>query len=240
MIQDLKIPSLAPSENPENNINSASIGDALLVDSIPLITAIFEDSPDCVAIYTNDTSIFYANKSFNDADNYSFQQTRNSSHAPSEGFQIYNSALNNVLTTGQSTTFLLDRKPSNVRHHIHDIISMTAIKNQNQAILGVIAIGRNLDDYRHNQYQMLAQKERYQRALIDNFPFMVWLKDVDSRFLAINNAYAQLIGVTDSEEVLGKSDYDYFPKADADGFVAFDHEVLQTGESKVVVESITN
>lgn len=122
--------------------------------------------------------------------------------------------------------------------HIHDLISMTAIKNQHQTILGVIAIGRNLDDYRQTQHQLLAQKERYQRALIDNFPFMVWLKDVDSRFLAINNAYAQLIGVTYPEEVIGKTDYDYFPKADADSYVIFDHEVMQSGESKVLVESV--
>jgi PAS domain-containing protein len=38
--------------------------------------------------------------------------------------------------------------------------------------------------------QTLNQKENYLRELIDNFPFMVWLKDTQSRFLAVNRALA--------------------------------------------------
>ncbi len=218
--------------------NSLTFSAGLLTDFIPLLTAIFQDSPDCVAIYNHDAHIIYANASLENTWGYPLQQAQNSQQAISDGFEPYRSALDNVLTTGQPATFLLDCKPSNMRRHIHDLISMTAIRSQNQVVLGVIAIGRSLDDYRHMQYQMLAQKERYQRALIDNFPFMVWLKDVDSRFLAINNAYAQLIGVTYPEEALGKTDHDYFPKDAADGYVAFDREVLLSGESKSVVESI--
>ena len=240
MTQGSKKPQLASKVNLNDKVKSVTFSHALLADFIPLLTAIFQDSPDCVAIYTIDGSIVYANKSQEDAWGYSLKQAQHFPRTLSDGFKPYLNALEQVLTTGQPTTFLLDCKPSNMQRHLHDLISMTAIRNQNQAILGVIAIGRNLDDYRHSQYQLLAQKERYQRALIDNFPFMVWLKDVDSRFLAINNAYAQLIGVTYPEEALGKSDHDYFPKQDADGYVASDHEVLQSGESKVVVESIVH
>ncbi|WP_047541094.1 EAL domain-containing protein [Methylotenera versatilis] len=232
MAQGSKKPQLS------TKANSVTVSAGVLADFIPLLTAIFQDSPDCVAIYANDASIIYANESFENTWGYPLQQVQNSQKTASEHFQPYHNALDNVLTTGQSTTLLLDCKPSNMRRHIHDLISMTAIRSQEQVVLGVIAIGRNLGDYRHTQYQMLAQKERYQRALIDNFPFMVWLKDVDSRYLAINNAFAQLAGVTHPEEVLGKTDYDCFFKVSADSCVASDREVLLSGESKVLVESI--
>lgn len=232
MAQGSKKPQLS------TQTNSVTFSAGLLADFVPLLTAIFQDSPDCVAIYANDASIIYANESFENTWGYLLQQAQNSQQTTSEGLKPYRNALDNVLTTGQPATFLLDGKLSKMRRNIHDLISMTAIKNPDQVVLGVIAIGRSLDDYQHIQYQLLAQKERYQRALIDNFPFMVWLKDVDSRFLAINHAYAQLIGVTYPEEAIGKTDHDYFPKAAADGYVAFDREVLLSGEPKAMVESI--
>ena len=233
MAQGSKKPQLA------SQVNSVTFSNALLTDFIPMLAAIFKDSSDCVAIYADNQRIVYTNKSMEDTWGCSPQNTQNSPHSSAD-FKPYWNALTTVLATGQPTTFLLDCKPSGSQQQIHDLISMTAIKNHDQAILGVIAIGRNLDDYRHTQYQLLAQKERYQRALIDNFPFMVWLKDIDSRFLAINNTYAQLIGVAYPEEALGKTDHDYFPQADADGYLAFDREVLQSGKPKVVVESITH
>lgn len=33
----------------------------------------------------------------------------------------------------------------------------------------------------------------YQRALLDNFPFAVWLKDTDSRFLSVNKGFADIL-----------------------------------------------
>lgn len=225
-----------PQPLPEADILTSSAG--LLSDFVPLLTAIFHDSPDCVAIYTNDADIVYANASLQNTWGYSLHDAQSFQQQIPASFKPYRDALNHVLTTGEATTFLLDCQPSNMRRHIHDMISMTAIKNQRQQILGAIAIGRNLDDYRQTQHQTLVQKERYQRALIDNFPFMVWLKDIDNRFLAINHTFAQLIGATYPEEAIGKSDYDYFPKEVADGYVAFDREVLLSGEPKIMVESI--
>lgn len=232
MTQGSKKPQSAPEAN------SLTFSAGLLTDFVPLLTAIFHDSPDCVAIYANDASIVYANASLENTWGYPLHYAQSLQNRIHASFKPYHDALDHVLATGEATTFLLDCQPSTMRRHIHDMISMTAIRNKHQHILGVISIGRNLDDYRQTQHQTLAQKERYQRALIDNFPFMVWLKDIDNRFLAINNTFAQLIGVTYPEEAIGKSDYDYFPKEVADGYVAFDREVLLSGESKVIVESI--
>jgi PAS domain-containing protein len=38
----------------------------------------------------------------------------------------------------------------------------------------------------------LAARDQYQRALLDNFPFMVWLKDTESRFLAVNARFVEV------------------------------------------------
>ncbi|RTL51352.1 MAG: PAS domain S-box protein, partial [Rhodocyclaceae bacterium] len=57
---------------------------------------------------------------------------------------------------------------------------------------------------RKSAEEALHTNARYLRALLDNFPFMVWLKDTESRFLAANKALAQAAGLADPEELKGK------------------------------------
>ncbi len=234
MIEGVENPLLA-SQNASLTFNAD-----FLANFVTTLAAIFQDSPDCVAIYAPDTNVIYANKSLENTWGYSLEHAQARQDLSPEGYKPYRDALQSVLTTGAPVSFLFECPLSSMRRQINDLISMTAIKNSSQSILGVIAIGRNLDDYKHNQYQALAQKERYQRALIDTFPFMVWLKDIDSRFLAINNAFAKLIGVTHSDDAIGKSDYDYFPSSAADSYVGRDKEVILTALPNISVEIIHN
>ena len=210
----------------------------LVADFIPLLTTVFNDSTDSVAVYTVNNTLAYANQTLLNTLGCSIEEAQLSHPKLLNRLETYQQALTNTLHTGQSMTFLLECHPSTIQRPVHDLISMTAIKNQQEMIVGVIAIGRNLSDYRQRQYQELAQKERYQRALIDNFPFMVWLKDLDSRFLSINNAFAQLMGVTYPEEAIGKKDQDYFTPRFSEQCVASDQEVLLLGLPKIFIESI--
>jgi len=51
---------------------------------------------------------------------------------------------------------------------------------------------------------LLRKKDGYQRALLDNFPFRVWFKDTNSRFLAVNQAFAKALDIDDPEQLVGK------------------------------------
>ncbi|MGQ0708667.1 MAG: PAS domain S-box protein [Rhodoferax sp.] len=73
------------------------------------------------------------------------------------------------------------------------------------------------------------QRERYQRALLDNFPFLVWLKDRNGRFLAVNRAMARLHGVGDPQTLNGRSDFDLFGTQRALAYREDDRAVLESG-----------
>lgn len=83
----------------------------------------------------------------------------------------------------------------------------------------------------------LQRKEFYQRALLDNFPFMVWLKDTESRYMAINQVFADQIKV-DINEVIGKTDFDFFPRDSAEKYRLDDQQVMNSGLQKNVEEII--
>ena len=86
----------------------------------------------------------------------------------------------------------------------------------------------------------LKRESAFYDIVIDNIPAMVFVKDaVDLRFVLINRAGEELLGI-DRSEFIGKSDYDFFPKEQADFFVARDREVLRGGSVQVTPEEPIN
>ena len=90
---------------------------------------------------------------------------------------------------------------------------------------------------RHAEYA-LREQEQYQRTLLDNFPFLVWLKDDESRFLAVNRPFAAQFGWPLTESLVGKTDFDITSPDLAEAYRADDRAILDSGRSKVVEEWI--
>jgi PAS domain S-box-containing protein len=84
----------------------------------------------------------------------------------------------------------------------------------------------------------LAQRESYLTAIIENQPGLVWLKDTESRFLAVNRAFAESCGLGDPEAVAGKNDLDVWPEDLAEAYRADDARVIAGGCPIVVEEPI--
>ena len=88
--------------------------------------------------------------------------------------------------------------------------------------------------------EVLKQETAFYDIVINNIPAMVFVKDaVDLRFALINRAGEELLGI-DRSEYIGKSDYDFFPKEQADFFVAKDRDVLRAGGLQVTPEEPIN
>jgi len=84
----------------------------------------------------------------------------------------------------------------------------------------------------------MRQKERYQKALLDNFPYAVWLKDTDSRFLSVNAGFVRTFGANSADELVGKNDFDIAPAEMAKKYRADDNEVMATRHNINVEELI--
>jgi PAS domain-containing protein len=57
----------------------------------------------------------------------------------------------------------------------------------------------------------LAQERNLLRTLIDNLPDYIYFKDTKSRFIIGNMAVAQLMGAITPDELVGKTDFDFYP-----------------------------
>jgi diguanylate cyclase (GGDEF)-like protein/PAS domain S-box-containing protein len=78
------------------------------------------------------------------------------------------------------------------------------------------------------------EREAYLRAIIDNQPFLVWLKDTESRFLAVNQVFAQACKLADPQALVGQSDLDIWPRDLAEKYRAEDRLVMTSRQQKIV------
>ncbi|MFK7988729.1 MAG: PAS domain-containing protein [Sandaracinaceae bacterium] len=76
------------------------------------------------------------------------------------------------------------------------------------------------------------------RAIVDRLPVMVFVKEAtELSFALFNRAGEDLLGLSE-QEMLGKNDFDFFPEAQAQGFVDKDREVLAAGSVVTTEEPI--
>src|SRR5579875_2791003 len=76
----------------------------------------------------------------------------------------------------------------------------------------------------------LARSEARLRAIVDNSPSAIFLKDTEGRYLLANRRVEVLAGAT-RDQLAGRLDADLFPRAAAEQFRSSDRTVLEAGEA---------
>ncbi|HET6158091.1 MAG TPA: PAS domain-containing protein [Dongiaceae bacterium] len=114
-------------------------------------------------------------------------------------------------------------------HRVEDVTEMVRLQAKEEAL------ARHADS-QQAVIERLQRTSSFLDAVIDNLPGMLFIKAFpDFRFVLINRAGEELLGYT-REQYLGKTDYDFFPKAEADHFRIRDCEVLDSGQLQVTPE----
>ncbi len=76
--------------------------------------------------------------------------------------------------------------------------------------------------------EALLEREEFLSSVIENVPNMIFVKDAQElRFIRLNKAGENLLGYK-KDELLGKNDYDFFPKEQAELFIQKDRDVLES------------
>ncbi len=86
---------------------------------------------------------------------------------------------------------------------------------------------------RRRAEESLEEERNLLRTLIDNLPDSIYVKDAQSRFLAANLAAAQIMGAATPNDLLGKTDSDFYPPELAAEYHADEEELLRSGQPLV-------
>jgi PAS domain S-box-containing protein len=126
--------------------------------------------------------------------------------------------------------------PAEIAPDLSQSVDISAIASF--AILAVIvvilgfALITSVIDRRISAQQFELEKERKMlRALIDNIPDFMYVKDAKSRFVVANLHVARVAGVETPEELLGKTDFDFFPLEMSRVFYEDEQNVMSSGQA---------
>jgi PAS domain S-box-containing protein len=83
----------------------------------------------------------------------------------------------------------------------------------------------------------LQESINHTQAILNNIPDIAWLKDTESRYLAVNEPFIVACGLSRSE-LAGKTDFDIWPDNLADIYRKDDAEVMHSGRPKRIEERL--
>ncbi len=96
-------------------------------------------------------------------------------------------------------------------------------------VIGLVGICHDITERKKSE-RALQKSEWLYHSLVDNLPVYVVRKDRDGRVTYANASACQLYGLP-FEQVVGKTDYDFFPRHLAEKYRQDDQRVMETGEA---------
>lgn len=96
-------------------------------------------------------------------------------------------------------------------------------------VVGVQGIFWDVTEQRRTE-QELAHERDLLRALLDHIPDRIFFKDDKSRFIRCSASMFSSLGFNRPEEVIGKSDFDYYPPEQAQGYFEEEQTIIQSGQ----------
>jgi PAS domain S-box-containing protein len=148
--------------------------------------------------------------------------------------------------TAENMRKRLEGEARSVRYELHllrkdgrtilaEALGSVSVYKGKPSIIGSLI---DITERREAEAKMRASEKRL-LAIIENIPDMAWLKDVEGRYSAVNETFADACGIR-AEDMPGKRDIDIWPKKLAEKYLADDRKVAETGKRMVSEEQLVD
>jgi PAS domain S-box-containing protein len=126
-------------------------------------------------------------------------------------------------------------------------VTLTAkspVKNRSGQIVGIIGIISDISEQEKASRQLIEKNavlEKQQilfRALMDNIPDTIYIKDTECNFLDGNSTQVRITKAGTAENLIGKNDFDFYPKDIAEIYFKDDKNILTTGTPVINKEEV--
>jgi PAS domain S-box-containing protein len=109
------------------------------------------------------------------------------------------------------------------------LYNITVCKDESGNVLYVFAVARDISELKQKEHKIRETNELID-SVLENIPNMVFVKEVkELRYVLFNKAGEALLGFT-KQDVIGKNDYDLYPKEQADFFAKSDRAAISKKE----------
>ena len=108
---------------------------------------------------------------------------------------------------------------------------------ENNIFKGFHCIARDISERKQIEEE-LRKRQSEVTTLIDNLPGFAFLKDINGRYIIANRKFCNVMGVS-KEQLLGKTDYDFLSKEQAEIYHSNDLKVINSGRMEYILEEKT-
>lgn len=143
-----------------------------------------------------------------------------------------------IIITGQPVINRIEFNPTEDGKPRWLSATKVPVRDSSGQVFGTIGISRDITEQKESQ-EKLQRIFLQQSAILNNIPDMAWLKDENSRYIAVNEQFAKTAGMK-TEEILGKTDPEIWQADYAANYRQDDLDVMQSGQRKRVEEFQTD
>ena len=112
------------------------------------------------------------------------------------------------------------------------IVSATPMLDEQGSFAGSYSMLTDITERKQAELE-LERERNLLKALLDNSPDAIYFKDNQLRFLRVNQATAFKEGLQQPELMIGKTDFDYFTRENAQEYYDLEMEIMRTGRPLV-------
>ena len=109
------------------------------------------------------------------------------------------------------------------------------VQNELSSVLYMLNLLNKLDD---SNRKIIRQKYILE-TFIENVPDTIYFKDEEGKIIRVNKAHAEKFGVMDPEEIIGRTDFDFYPASEANLKFEQEKKIMQTGMPIINIEEPT-
>ncbi|MGZ4384221.1 MAG: sensor domain-containing protein, partial [Gaiellaceae bacterium] len=102
-------------------------------------------------------------------------------------------------------------------------------------IIGTYGISRDITK-RKRAEEAYAHERQLMKTLLDTTTDQVYFKDLDSRFIKVSKTQATRLGIDSPEQLIGRTDFDFFSEEHARPAYEDEQRIIRTGEPLVDIE----
>ena len=121
-------------------------------------------------------------------------------------------------------------QPDGTELHVEAV--KTPLHNEAGEVTGLQCMFWDVTE-RHHMEEQLTYEHDLLSALLENVPDRIYIKDTESRFIKASAALARRLNLQSTNEIIGKTDYDFHPEEQAKEFHEDEQRVILTGKSVV-------
>ncbi len=160
---------------------------------------------------------------------------------PSEVVEITRKKIHETLETGETQIYVYQLEHNELGSQYFEAHMVQSGENL------VLAIIRNVTDRKKAQ-KNLSQQGKFLKLLLDHIPSQIFWKDLNKVYLGCNQAFAEICGIKDPDEIVGLTDNDFvigkplnkihIPSKYTNHYKQIDSFVVETGEAVLNQETL--